>query len=229
MIKRLHRRLVAAARSRRRAPSSLAACGSDDEDEPRRLRTPRRRRRGSAGRSSSRRPKPDTFKRAEPVLERGEEATATVETSCGSFEIALDTESSPKTANSFAFLAEQGFYDGTTFHRIAPGFVIQGGDPNGDGTGGPGYSVVEAPPQDTVYSRGLVAMAKTGNEPSGTSGSQFFVVTAPADAGLPPDYAVLGQVSSGEAVVDVIAELGDPATEQPLQVVTIDSVTVESE
>ncbi len=171
-------------------------------------------------------PKPDKFARAEPVLERGEPATATVETSCGSFEIALDTEGSPKTANSFAFLAEQGFYDGTTFHRIAPGFVIQGGDPNGDGTGGPGYSVTEAPPQDTVYSRGLVAMAKTGNEPAGTSGSQFFVVTAPADAGLPPDYAVLGEVRSGEEVVDAIAELGDPATEQPLQVITIDSVTV---
>jgi peptidyl-prolyl cis-trans isomerase B (cyclophilin B) len=142
--------------------------------------------------------------------------------------IELDTKGSPKTANSFAFLAEQGFYDGTVFHRIAPGFVIQGGDPKGDGTGGPGYSVTEAPPQDTTYAKGLVAMAKTAVEPPGTSGSQFFVVTAPADAGLPPDYAVLGEVTEGTDVVEAIGELGDPATEQPLQPVTIDSVTIEA-
>ena len=208
---------------------AVAACGSDDDAEPAASSASETVAEGECQEVEAPAPKPDTFERAEPVLERGEPATATVETSCGSFEIELDTESSPKTANSFAFLAEQGFYDGTTFHRIAPGFVIQGGDPNGDGTGGPGYSVIEAPPQNTVYSRGLVAMAKTGNEPPGTSGSQFFVVTAPADAGLPPDYAVLGEVSSGEPVVDLIAALGDPATEQPLQVVTIDSVTVGSE
>ena len=228
MIKRLPRRLVALL-ALGVVAFVVSACGSDDEDEPATSSDTETTAQGECQEVEQPAPKPDTFKRAEPVLERGDKATATVETSCGSFEIALDTERSPKTANSFAFLAEQGFYDGTTFHRIAPGFVIQGGDPKGDGTGGPGYSVVEAPPPNTVYSRGLVAMAKTANEPSGTSGSQFFVVTAPADAGLQPDYAVLGQVSSGEPVVDVIAALGDPATEQPLQVVTIDSVTVETE
>ncbi|MCD6015473.1 MAG: peptidyl-prolyl cis-trans isomerase cyclophilin type [Solirubrobacterales bacterium] len=173
-------------------------------------------------------PKDERFKAPDLVLRRGETAAATVETSCGSFVIELDTKGSPKTANSFAFLAEQGFYDGTVFHRIAPGFVIQGGDPKGDGTGGPGYSVTEAPPQDTTYAKGLVAMAKTAVEPPGTSGSQFFVVTAPADAGLPPDYAVLGEVTEGTDVVEAIGELGDPATEQPLQPVTIDSVTIEA-
>ena len=101
------------------------------------------------------------------------------------------------------------------FHRIAPGFVIQGGDPKGSdpqvaGTGGPGYSVTEAPAQNTVYAKGLVAMAKTAVEPPGASGSQFFVVTAPADAGLPPDYAVLGEVTEGIDVVEAIGELGDP-------------------
>jgi cyclophilin family peptidyl-prolyl cis-trans isomerase len=176
-------------------------------------------------------PKDVSFERAGEVLERGDAATAVVETSCGSFTIELDTENSPKTANSFAFLAEEGFYDDTVFHRIAPGFVIQGGDPQGSdpavaGGGGPGYSVTEAPPQDTSYTRGLVAMAKTEVEPPGTSGSQFFVVTAPADAGLPPDYAVLGEVSEGIEVVEAIGELGD-ASEQPTQTVVVDSISIE--
>ena len=104
--------------------------------------------------------------------------------------------------------------------------MIQGGDPQGDGKGGPGYSVVEAPPQDLVYTKGVVAMAKTRTEPAGTSGSQFFVVTA-EDAGLPPDYALLGKVTAGQDVVDKIgvAET-DPATEQPLEPVVISSVKV---
>jgi peptidyl-prolyl cis-trans isomerase B (cyclophilin B) len=172
-------------------------------------------------------PKNDTFDKPGQVLQRGEPALAVVKTSCGEFTIGLDTEASPKTANSFAYLAEQHFYDGTTFHRIVPGFVIQGGDPEGTGGGGPGYTVVEAPPEDTVYSKGLVAMAKTAVEPPGASGSQFFVVTAPADAGLPPDYAVLGEVTEGEDVVKAISKLGGP-DEQPTQVVAIGEVTIEA-
>ncbi len=77
------------------------------------------------------------------------------------------------------------------FHRIVPGFVIQGGDPTQSGNGGPGYSTVDTPAQDTTYTQGVVAMGKTASEASGTAGSQFFVVTA-QDAGLPPDYAVVG-------------------------------------
>jgi peptidyl-prolyl cis-trans isomerase B (cyclophilin B) len=174
-------------------------------------------------------PKNDKFSKPEQVLEPGQPASATVETSCGSFTIQLDTKNSPKTANSFAFLAEKGFYDGTTFHRVVPGFVIQGGDPLGNGQGGPGYSVTEPPPQDTTYKTGLVAMAKTEVEPPGTSGSQFFVVTAPADAGLPPDYAVLGKVTDGMDTVDAIAALGDPSDPAgtPTQTVTIDKVTID--
>lgn len=200
----------------------LVACGDDDEDSA----PPATTADGECAEVEAPPPKNETFDAPELVLRRGEPAAATVQTSCGSFVIELDTKGSPKTANSFAFLAEQGFYDGTVFHRIAPGFVIQGGDPKGDGTGGPGYSVTEAPSQDTTYARGLVAMAKTAVEPPGASGSQFFVVTAPADAGLPPDYAVLGEVTEGIEVVEAIGELGDPATEQPLQTVTIDSVTI---
>jgi peptidyl-prolyl cis-trans isomerase B (cyclophilin B) len=170
-------------------------------------------------------PKKEQFKKPERVLARGQDATALVETSCGEFTIDLDTQNSPKTANSFAFLAEQGFYNGTVFHRIAPGFVIQGGDPTSTGSGGPGYTVTEPPPQNTTYEKGLVAMAKTSVEPPGASGSQFFVVTAPADAGLPPDYAVLGRVTDGMDVVDTIGKLGD-AQEKPTQVVTIEKVTI---
>jgi peptidyl-prolyl cis-trans isomerase B (cyclophilin B) len=152
---------------------------------------------------------------------------ATVETSCGSFEIALDRRS-PKTVASFAYLAKQGVYDRTTFHRVVPGFVIQGGDPLGTGTGGPGYFVDEPPPQSTEYTKGTVAMAKTQAEPPGRSGSQFFVVVA-ADAGLPPDYAVLGHVTRGMATVARIAELGDRASGSagtPRAPIVIDHVTV---
>ncbi len=84
-----------------------------------------------------------------------------MDTSCGSFTIRLDQKTAPNTAASFAALAENGFYDGTVFHRIVPGFVIQGGDPTGTGTGGPGYSIVDAPPENATYTRGVVAMAKT--------------------------------------------------------------------
>jgi peptidyl-prolyl cis-trans isomerase B (cyclophilin B) len=173
-------------------------------------------------------PKPKTvsFKKPKQVLKPGEEATAVVKTSCGTFEIALDTKRAPKTANSFAFLAEEGFYDDLTFHRIVPGFVIQGGDPEGTGGGGPGYSVDEKPPANLAYTKGIVAMAKSAAEPPGRSGSQFFVVTAPADAGLPPEYALVGKVSEGYPVVAKIGKLGTPE-EKPKQTVLIEEVTIE--
>ena len=136
---------------------------------------------------------------------------AAVDTSCGRFEIALDSKDSPKTVSSFVHLARKGVYDDTIFNRIVPNFLIQGGDPQGTGRGGPGYSVDEPPPASAQYRRGTVAMVKTRAEPPGRSGSQFFVVTA-ADAGLPPQYAVLGKVSSGQDVVDRIASLGDAAS-----------------
>jgi peptidyl-prolyl cis-trans isomerase B (cyclophilin B) len=172
-------------------------------------------------------PKPKTvsFSKPKEVLQKGEEATAVVQTSCGTFEIALDTERAPKTANSFAFLSEEGFYDDLTFHRIVPEFVIQGGDPEGTGTGGPGYSVVEKPPANLAYTKGVVAMAKSSAEPPGTSGSQFYVVTG-ADAGLPPEYALVGKVSEGMDVVERIGSLGTPS-EKPKQTVLIEKITIE--
>jgi peptidyl-prolyl cis-trans isomerase B (cyclophilin B) len=153
-------------------------------------------------------------------LPAGKKPELVVETNCGTFTIALDADASPKTVASVAGLAEQGFYDDTTFHRIVPGFVIQGGDPTATGTGGPGYSTVDTPAESTRYTKGVVAMAKTAEEAPGTSGSQFFVVTG-VDIGLPPEYAVIGKVTEGMDVVDKIGKLGDPASEEPTQVVVI--------
>ncbi len=170
-------------------------------------------------------PKQVSFKAPKQVIAQGEQATAVVETSCGSFEIVLDTERAPKTANSFAFLAEEGFYDDLTFHRVAPGFVIQGGDPEGTGTGGPGYTVDEKPPANLAYTKGVVAMAKSSADPPGRSASQFYVVTG-ADAGLPPEYALVGKVSEGLDTVARIDALGTPE-ETPKQTVLIEKVTIE--
>ena len=103
--------------------------------------------------------------------------------------------------------------------------MIQGGDPLGTGTGGPGYTVVEKPPANLAYTKGIVAMAKSSAEPPGSSGSQFFVVTG-ADAGLPPEYALVGKVDQGFDVVERIDKLGTPA-EKPKQTVLIEKITIE--
>lgn len=167
-----------------------------------------------------------SLKAPKQTVKRGETLTAVVKTSCGSFEIALDTKQAPKTVNSFVYLADEGFYDDLTFHRIAPGFVIQGGDPEGTGTGGPGYSVDEKPPANLSYTKGTVAMAKSSAEPPGRSGSQFFVITA-TDAGLPPEYALVGKVSKGYDAVARIEKLGGEG-EAPKRTALIESVTVEA-
>jgi peptidyl-prolyl cis-trans isomerase B (cyclophilin B) len=155
--------------------------------------------------------------------------TATVTTNCGAFTITLDVARAPKTSASFASLARRGFFNHLIFHRIVPNFVIQGGDPLGDGTGGPGYQVVEPPPANLRYTHGVVAMAKTAQDPSGASGSQFYVVTA-ADAQLPAQYALLGRVTKGLGVVDAIGQLplqtNDPQGGAPVDPVVIESMTV---
>jgi peptidyl-prolyl cis-trans isomerase B (cyclophilin B) len=148
------------------------------------------------------------------------------ETNCGDFTITLNQKVAPNATGSLVSLAKRGFFDDTFFHRIVPGFVIQGGDPTGKGTGGPGYETHDDVPKDAAYIHGAVAMAKTATEPPGTAGSQFFVVTS-ADAGLPPDYAIVGKVTSGLDVVDRIGKLGD-AQEQPTRPVVISKVRVET-
>jgi len=174
-------------------------------------------------------PEPEQRTRKKPATTLDDSKTWDVEvkTNCGSFTIRLDAKGSPNAATSFASLARTGFFDNTIFHRIVPGYIIQGGDPTARGTGGPGYTVVDKPPASARYTHGVVAMAKTQPEAAGTSGSQFFVVTAD-DAGLPPDYAILGEVVKGLDVVDGIGTLGDPTTEQPTETVEIQKTTVTS-
>jgi cyclophilin family peptidyl-prolyl cis-trans isomerase len=157
-------------------------------------------------------------------LEDGRTYALTFETSCGSFTVTLDTELAPNTAASLVALAEAGYFDDTIFHRVVPDFVIQGGDPTQSGSGGPGYSTVDVPPSDAVYTKGTVAMAKSGVEGPGTAGSQFFVVTADG-TGLTPEYAIVGEVTAGIDTIDRIGALG-VTDGPPSQPVVIDSVTV---
>ena len=164
-------------------------------------------------------------KKPKRALDASKKWSLVISTNCGSFTVALDLSDAPQTTASLVALAKSGFFDGTAFHRIVPGFVIQGGDPTGTGQGGPGYSTVDKPPAAARYTRGLVAMAKTQDEAPGTAGSQFFVVTG-TDAGLPPDYAVVGRVVAGLDVVERIGQLGDPSTERPTQPVVISRVSV---
>ena len=167
-------------------------------------------------------------KKPQKPLSNSKTYEVTLQTTCGSFTIRLDQKTSPHAAASFVALARNGFFDDTIFHRIVQGFVIQGGDPTVTGSGGPGYSTRDKVPANASYDPGVVAMAKAGNEPPGTAGSQFFVVTG-AGSGLTPDYALLGKVTKGMDAVQAIGKLGDPAsggTGTPLQSVVIEKVTV---
>jgi cyclophilin family peptidyl-prolyl cis-trans isomerase len=138
--------------------------------------------------------------------------------------VTLDPEQAPKTAASLVALANAGYFDETIFHRVVPGFVIQGGDPTQSGAGGPGYSTVDVPTSGSAYTQGVVAMAKSGVEAPGTAGSQFFVVTG-ADAGLPPEYAIVGEVTEGMDTVLRIDALG-VGDGPPSQPVVVNTVTV---
>ena len=210
----------------------LAGCGGDEESAAPETATtaPATTTAADGGCTSVEAPAPREDGGATQPTERLDpEKTWTLrfETSCGAFVVTLDTAAAPATSASLVSLAEQGFFDDTVFHRIVPGFIIQGGDPTQSGTGGPGYSTVDAPAPTATYGKGAVAMAKTQAEPAGTSGSQFFVVTGD-DVALPPDYAIVGEVTEGMDVVELIGTLGDPATEQPLQPIVVESVTASS-
>jgi cyclophilin family peptidyl-prolyl cis-trans isomerase len=173
---------------------------------------------------SAPKPKADGGEKAPNLLLDPEKKnTVTFSTSCGDFVVTLDPLFAMSTSASVAALAESGFYDNTVFHRVVPGFVIQGGDPTGTGTGGPGYKTVDKPADHQKYTRGVVAMAKTADEAAGTSGSQFFVVTG-ADVGLPLDYAIVGTVTKGMGTVKRIEALGT-ASEQPSRPVVIEKAT----
>jgi peptidyl-prolyl cis-trans isomerase B (cyclophilin B) len=206
-------------------------CGGDDEESAGSAATPTPEDTGGeqgTGCEPAEKAAPKDVRNKKPKEELDPSKTyvATVRTNCGDFQITLDAKRAPKTGGSFKYLVDKGFYDGLGFHRIVPGFVIQGGDPAGNGSGGPGYSVVEAPPKDLAYTKGVVAMAKTQIEDAGTSGSQFFVVTG-EDAQLPPDYALLGEVTEGQDVVDLIGVAPVGPDEQPVDPIVIRSITIE--
>jgi peptidyl-prolyl cis-trans isomerase B (cyclophilin B) len=160
-------------------------------------------------------------------LDPAKRYVVTLATNCGAIAIQLDVKRAPKTTASFAYLVKRGFYNDLTFHRVAANFVIQGGDPNGDGSGGPGYRIVERPPADLQYTRGTVAMAKTETDPAGASGSQFFIVTA-SNTELPPQYALVGKVVGSMAGVNAISKLATipPQDGQPIHPVVISQATL---
>ena len=199
----------------------LAGCGGDDTETTESVAT------GpdeceSVEAPAAREPEPSEAP-AEP-LDASKTYTLTFDTSCGSFTITLDQELAPETTASLVALANAGYYDDTIFHRVVPGFVIQGGDPTQSGGGGPGYSTVDAPPSDATYPQGTVAMAKSQVEAPGTSGSQFFVVTGDG-GGLTPDYAIVGEVTDGLDTVLRIDALG-VGDGPPSQPVVVNTVTV---
>jgi cyclophilin family peptidyl-prolyl cis-trans isomerase len=148
--------------------------------------------------------------------------TATMQTSKGEIVIALDAITAPKTVNSFVFLARYHYYDGLNFHRVIPGFVLQGGCPEGSGRGGPGYRFADELPESGRYELGSLAMANAGPN---TNGSQFFIISGPSGIALPPAYALFGKVVKGLDVVTAIDAIGTQPG-QPTEDVRIESVAI---
>ncbi|MEK7192052.1 MAG: peptidylprolyl isomerase [Patescibacteria group bacterium] len=152
---------------------------------------------------------------------------AVIETNYGSFKFKFYADDAPKTVNNFTTLAQKGYYDGLTFHRIISGFMIQGGDPSGNGTGGPGYKFEDelnpaAQSYRDGYKKGVVAMANSGPD---TNGSQFFVMLA--DYPLPNNYTIFGKVIEGQEVVDKIGLVKTGANDRPLEPVIMKKVAIE--
>ena len=146
--------------------------------------------------------------------------TATIETTAGTMTAEFFPGDAPNTVNNFVFLAREGYYEDVIFHRVIPGFMIQGGDPTGSGSGGPGYKFKDEP-VGKKYTRGILAMANAGKD---TNGSQFFIMHA--DYGLPPSYTIFGQLTSGEDVLDAIATAPKGAQDRPKEPVKMTKVTI---
>jgi cyclophilin family peptidyl-prolyl cis-trans isomerase len=169
-------------------------------------------------------PKQQKFPRApEMGIDPAKRYTATMDTSLGEIVIALDPVKAPKTVNSFVFLALNHYYDGVIFHRIINGFVCQGGDPTGTGTGGPGYQFADELPKPGQYQIGSVAMANAGPN---TNGSQFFLISGPDGARLPPQYSLFGQIVKGLDVLDQMQRVKTGRGDRPVEDVVINSVSI---
>jgi peptidylprolyl isomerase len=159
----------------------------------------------------------------EMVIDPAKRYRAEIDTSMGTMIAALDPIAAPITVNSFVFLAREGFYDGVIFHRVIQGFVLQGGDPEGTGRGGPGYRFEDELPKKGSYEVGSLAMANAGPN---TNGSQFFVISGPSGVRLPPSYSLFGQVVKGLDVVDAIEKVPTGAGDRPKEDVVINTITI---
>ena len=146
---------------------------------------------------------------------------ANIETTAGKMVAELFVEDAPITVNNFVFLAREAYYNNVIFHRVISGFMIQGGDPTGTGTGGPGYRFQDEPVK-RKYLRGTLAMANAGPN---TNGSQFFIMHA--DYALPPNYTIFGKLTSGEEIIDTIANAEKGANDRPKTPTSIKSISIE--
>ena len=169
-----------------------------------------------------------TYSSAPPMtIDQNKTYTATIKTNYGDIVIQLLPKDAPLTVNNFVFLARDGFYDGIKFHRVVKGFMIQGGDPTGTGSGGPGYKFADELPKTLDYTKGTIAMANAG---SNTNGSQFFIMLADYSKMLPKNYSIFGKVSSGQDVVDKIGDvpvkMANGENSSPTVDVHIDTVTI---
>jgi cyclophilin family peptidyl-prolyl cis-trans isomerase len=159
------------------------------------------------------------FEKAEQVINNAKSYTATIKTSAGNIVVKLSKDT-PVTTNNFVFLAQKKFYDGVIFHRVIPGFMIQGGDPTGTGMGGPGYKFADEK-FDGEYKRGVIAMANSG---ANTNGSQFFIMHA--DYPLPPNYVIFGETTEGLETVDKIAAGKTGPSDRPVTPVVIETIEI---
>ena len=168
-------------------------------------------------------PKKQKFNEApEMGIDPSKRYSATLETSLGTIVIALDAVNAPATVNNFVFLALHHYYDGVVFHRIINGFMCQGGDPTGTGTGGPGYRFKDEPVKQR-YQLGSVAMANAGPD---TNGSQFFLISGASGVGLPPQYNHFGQIVKGMDVLEKMQSVKTARGDRPVEDVVINSVAV---
>jgi cyclophilin family peptidyl-prolyl cis-trans isomerase len=168
-------------------------------------------------------PKTQKFSGPPPMcIDPAKRYTAVMSTSKGDMTLALDPIAAPKTVNNFVVLARYHYFDGIVFHRVIPGFVLQGGDPEGTGRGGPGYRFEDELPAPGRYELGSLAMANAGPD---TNGSQFFIISGPDGMRLPPQYSLFGKVVTGLDVVADINSIGTPSG-SPKEKVTINSVTI---
>jgi cyclophilin family peptidyl-prolyl cis-trans isomerase len=171
-------------------------------------------------------PKTNTYSQPEEVMEEGVDYGAVIKTSVGDIEIDLFEDETPITVNSFLFLSKERFYDDLIFHRVIKDFVIQGGDPKGDGTGGPGYQIVDEITERT-YEPYTLGMANSGPN---TNGSQFFITTGDIPdqslEALDGKYTIFGKVTSGFAVVDAIERVKTDVNDKPVNSVVIESIQI---